>query len=360
MLGDQSAGDGVGSRDRDLLPDHGADRDLGAVDVTGHAQPRAGPHQPGEQRVVAERVLDRQRVAVGVQEPAAALDGGGDVPQVLDAQSAAHVTAVGHRVVELEHDVAGAVRQPQRACVPARSPGLDPRDRVGREEGQHLRGGVRRADGEPQLEPAGSRRGGSRAAGAQLARRRGVDLADGVVELPDAGEPGRERHVGERHRRGLHQHPGGLGALCPRQRQRARTELGDEEPVEVAGGVADPAREPLDALALDDPVGDQPHRPSGRVGGDVPVGRARGGVGQAPLAGPEAGRLRRGRGAVERDVAPLRRDRRAGGPAVDAGRRDTGVEDAVEPAVPALHRPVAGLGVLDVHDPSIADGTDHY
>ena len=64
---------------------------------------------------------------------------------------------------------------------------------------------------------------------AQLGRGGGVDLADGVVELPDAGEPGGEGDVGEGQVGGLDQHPGGLGAPGPGQGERAGAELGGEE-----------------------------------------------------------------------------------------------------------------------------------
>ena len=173
----------------------------------------------------------------------------------------------------------------------------------------------------------------------------GVDLADRVVELADAGEARRERDVGVGQVGRLDQHPCGLRPLRPGQRQRPGAELGGEQPGEVARGVADVRGQPVDALAVDDAVGDQPHRAAGGVGGDVPVGAARRGVGQAALAGAVAGGLGGGRARVERDVGERRRARRARGPAVDAGGPDRGVEDAVEPPVARLHRAVAGLGV---------------
>ncbi len=55
-------------------------------------------------------------------------------------------------------------------------------------------------------------------------------------------------------------------------------------------------REPGDALAVDDPVGDQPHRARGEVAAAVPLRRAGRGVGPAAQAGAEARALsRRGR-----------------------------------------------------------------
>ena len=115
--------------------------------------------------------------------------------------------------------------------------------------------------------------------------------------------------------------------------------------VEVPGAVAEPCRQALDTLALDDAVGDEPHRAAGDVGRDVPARRARRGVREAPLARPEAGGLRRCGGPVERHVADGRRAGRARRPAVDPGRVHRGVEDTVEPAVPAADRAVAGLDV---------------
>ena len=91
----------------------------------------------------------------------------------------------------------------------------------------------------------------------------------------------------------------------------------DEQPGQVAGRVAEPAGQPVDAVAVDHAVGDQPHRPAGHVRRDVPVGPAGGGVGQAALAGPEAGGLGGGGRGEERDI--LRR--RACGPGRTAGSR---------------------------------------
>ena len=141
------------------------------------------------------------------------------------------------------------------------------------------------------------------AASAQLGRRERVDLADRVVELADAREAGRERDLRELEVGRLDEHACRLRATGAGQGQRAGAELGGEQPAQVARRVADPRRQRIDSLAVDDAVGDQPHRAAGDVGGDVPLGAARGGVGQAALAGPEPGRLGRGRRRVELDVA---------------------------------------------------------
>ena len=180
---------------------------------------------------------------------------------------------------------------------------------------------------------------------AQLARRGGVDLAQRLVELAHAGEAGRERDIGQRQVGRLDEHAGRVGAPCPGQGQRCRSELLGEQPTEVARGVAHPPGQPVHALAVDQAVGDQPHRATGDIGGDVPLGAARRRVGQAPLAGAVARGVRTGGGGVEGDVRRSRGAGRARGPAVDPGGADGGVEHAVEAPVPAPHRAVARLGV---------------
>ena len=68
------------------------------------------------------------------------------------------------------------------------------------------------------------------------------DDAHGVVELADAGEPGGEGHIGEGQVGGLDEHPGGLGALGPGQGQGIGADLGLEQPLQLAGGVAERGR----------------------------------------------------------------------------------------------------------------------
>jgi hypothetical protein len=120
----------------------------------------------------------------------------------------------------------------------------------------------------------GSRRSSQPAGGAfpQEARRDVVDLEHRRVELPDAGEAGRERDLGHRQRRRLDQNAGGPRPLRPREGQRAGAELGGQHPADLARRVAEEGREPGHAGPVDDPVGDQPHRPAGQVGPDVPLG----------------------------------------------------------------------------------------
>ncbi len=159
---------------------------------------------------------------------------------------------------------------------------------------------------------------------AHLGRGEGEHLADRVVELADAREPGREGDGREVEVGRLDQHTSGLGPLGPGDGQRPGAELGPHQPLELAHAVAEPAGQAVDALAVDDTVGDGPHGPGHDVGADVPLGRAGRRVGAAPTAGPEAGLLRGGRGGVEAHVRRLGRDGRAARTAVDAGRGDAG------------------------------------
>ena len=193
----------------------------------------------------------------------------------------------------------------------------------------------------------------------QPAWRVSEDLADGLVALAHAGEAGGEGDLRDRQVRRLEQDACGLAALRPGQGQRTGADLGGDEAVELAGAVAETAGQTLDAFAVDDAVADEPHGPGHDVGPDVPLGRARGGVGPAAQAGPESGLLGRGGRRVEAHVLPLRGAGRAAGPAVDPGRGHGAEEPAVEAGVLALRRLVAAVRVLD-HGSSVARGCDIY
>ena len=290
-----------GAGHADLLAEHGPDGDLVAVDLPGHPQPGVPRDQRAEHRVVGEA---RRRRRPGRSRRRA---GGGCAPRPRRgragraARTCAATNAVPARLglaASSSRTVPGPCGRSQRAGVPARPGGLDARHQVVGEEVQQRVARERRAHRQPHRRPCRWR---DRVARPRRPRSsvgvRGVDLAHGVVELPDAGEAGRERDVGVGQVRGLDQHPRGLRAPGPGQGERAGAELRGEEPGQVARGVADPPGQSLDALAVDDAVGDQPHRPPGGVGRDVPVRAAGGGVGQAALAGAVAGRLG-GRGAA--------------------------------------------------------------
>ena len=203
----------------------------------------------------------------------------------------------------------------------------------------------RRPVGQPYGEGAAADRRTSSRGGTQLGRRDRVDLADRVVELADRAEPGRERDLGQPEVGRLDQRSSGLRPLGPRQCQGTGADLGHEHPVEVPRRVTEPVGEPVDAVAIDHSVADEPHRTTHHVGADIPLGGAGSGVGTAAAAGAISEAVSGRGGRIERDVLPARSDRRARRPAVDAGRRHRRDEPAVEPLVPAVDGPITPLEV---------------
>ena len=133
-------------------------------------------------------------------------------------------------------------------------------------------------------------------------------------------------------------------------------EVGQQVPPHLPLAVAEVAGEAGDALALDDPVGDQAHRPAGEVGREVPRRASRGrrrGCSACRPGSPPPGRPRpSGRSGR----APGGACRRAARPAVDPGGRDGGEEPAVEAGVAALHGAVAA-GEVEVEGSCPQDRT---
>ena len=79
-----------------------------------------------------------------------------------------------------------------------------------------------------------------------------------------------------------------IRAACARwaraESRRSRTDLGDQQAVEVAWAVPETAGESGHAAAVDHAVGDEAHGPSDHLPAGVPLRGAGGGVGPAPLA----------------------------------------------------------------------------
>ena len=182
----------------------------------GTRRPGVAADQRAEHRVAGERVADRDRVAVGVEEAAYALDGGREVAQVVEPERRRHERRrarprAGRRARARPCRCRAAVGACARTSCPvaASTPGHGP----GREEAEQRATGERRPDGEPQLEHATG--GAAAATAAQLGRRRGVDLADRVVELAHAAEPGREGDVGVRRARWSRAAPARSGRAWP-------------------------------------------------------------------------------------------------------------------------------------------------
>ncbi len=303
-------------------------------------------HGRGQRRVVGERLVDRDRVGVEVEEPPHPRDERREVAERgepgLDLDRGA---ALGLR----EREQRRAAREPQRALEAALDRPLHARDGAHREPGEDAVGVEGLAGGQSEPHMGAAVRGRLRRrpcrAGAvrrvpQLERAAVVDLSDRLVELPHTAEARGERDVGRRHARGEEQRARRLRPVRPGEGEGARAELGAEHPGEVAGGVAEPGGETGHALALDDAVGDEAHRAGGEVVAEVPLGGAGDGVGEAALAGAEAGLVGGRRGEVERHVRGLGGDGRAARPAVDAGGVHPRDELPVEAGVTGAHRPV--------------------
>ena len=69
---------------------------------------------------------------------------------------------------------------------------------------------------------------------AQVGRCGGEHRPDGVVELPDAGEPRRECHVGEAEIGRLDEHAGGVRSLGAGQGEWTGAHLAEQQAVEMS------------------------------------------------------------------------------------------------------------------------------
>ena len=350
VRGDDAPGHGARAGDADLLADHGAHGGLVAVDLARARAARAWRRTRSAERRVGAEVRRRRprgrsrRRAAGVRAR---------WPRRCRAGRRARTRRPRSRCPPTPGRSSSSSRTVPGPCgrsrVRAYQPGagdLDARHEVVGEEVQEPPAGEGRADGQPhgQRPPTRgrrSRRGGAPAP-AQLARRGVVDLADGLVELPHAGEPGGEGDVGERQVGGLDQHPGGLGATGAGQGERRGAQLLGRAAGRGGAGCSRPARRDRPP-----PRGRRARRRSA-----ASPGRRR--RRRRPTRGCRAWRragsaCRRGsrRPAHSRPsggsvtLATAGRARRAGRSAVDPGGAHRGVEHPVEAAVPALHRAVA-------------------
>ncbi len=248
---------GAGRGGRDLLAQYHAHREFRGVHRARHPAARCLADQRGENRVFAQEIGHGHRVGVQVEQPPAAADRDGEIAQVGHGQLAGYVL----RSRPERHD-APPVRQAQGAPVRPVPPLLNPRNRGRREVAEQVVRDQRQPEGEPQRQCPW--RGGRVPAArtlAQLSRGEGEDLAHRVVERPDAGEARREGDIAHRQRAGLDQEPGGLGPLRPGHGERASSQLGEQLALDLADAVAEPGGEAGHAIAIDDPVGDQSHRP---------------------------------------------------------------------------------------------------
>jgi hypothetical protein len=338
----QSGRVGAGRRGADLLAEDRPQRHLVLVDRAGDAPAGCGADERLERGIVGQGVVDGHGVGVEVEEPTGAGHGDGEVAHVAQRQAAGDVVGPGRD----RHD-AVAVGEAQRPAVGPVAPLLDAGHRGGREVAEQAVGQERHPERQAQDDgPRGCRRL-SPPGRPQLRGRLREDLAHGRVELADAAEPGTEGDVADRHRRRLEQDPGGLGASGPRDGGGAGSELGRHQPLELPSAVGEAVGQPVDPLAIDDAVGDEPEGAGHDVGPGVPFGRAGRGVGPTALAGAEPGGLRGCGRRQEAHVLGPGRDDGATRPAVDPGGGHRGDEVTVEAAVVRLHGPHAALGVTE-------------
>ena len=136
-------------RQRDLLAEDRAHRELGPVDGPRHAQPGRGAHERPDDRVGAQARGHGAGVGVEVEQPPAALHGARAVARVVEPQPAVHgVAAEG----QLCH--ARPVCEAQAAPVDVAGDLLDARHGAGRQPRQQRAGLQRRAEGQALVEHA--------------------------------------------------------------------------------------------------------------------------------------------------------------------------------------------------------------
>lgn len=175
-----------------------------------------------------EHLCPADRVRVEVEQPPAPCHRGRQVAQISQLE-----VGLDEPGPWRELDDAVADGQRQHLAVRAVDDLLEARDQPGREERPQIDGVERLPVSQPQPEARMGVRGAAGPA-AQLAGRAAEDLAHGVVELPDAAEPGGERHVGECQFGRLGQDPGRVRPARPSELQRTCPQLTGEDAVQLA------------------------------------------------------------------------------------------------------------------------------
>ena len=151
------AGDGAGAGDADLLAEHGADRELVAVDVAGHPQPRrrAGPagRSPGRRRTRRRPPpgRSRRRAAGGPARRRRRCRAGRRARSVAGTKRSRPRSV--RRRARAGRCRARAGRSRVRAYQPGRRRPRRPGPAWSARKASSARPGERRADGEPHASP---------------------------------------------------------------------------------------------------------------------------------------------------------------------------------------------------------------
>jgi hypothetical protein len=189
MRCNQAGQDATGARHRHLLPYDSAYGQLVRVHTSRDPKSRRVTSDSSQHRVGLEVVPNRHGIGIEVEEASATLYGGCQVPEVVESQSGSHVAVVGD-----ELDGGASVREGQRPGEPGGCADLDPGERPVGQERQDARGFVREAVGEAQAQGVQCPDWPRPPLASQLGGGAREDLPDGVVELPNAGKPGRKCH----------------------------------------------------------------------------------------------------------------------------------------------------------------------
>ena len=111
--------------------------------------------------------------------------------------------------------------------------------------------------------------------------------------------------------------------------------------------VPEAPREASDSVAVDNAVGDEPHRPADEIRATIPLRRSRSCIRPAALARSVAGGLRCGRRREQPHVLALGRLRRTARTAVDPGRPDGAEHPSVEARIASLERLPEAVRIVD-------------
>ena len=349
--------EGAGGGDADLLADHRPEEHLGSVDRAGDADAGDLGHHGCELRMPREGLVDGERIGVQVEQPPHPRQERCEVGEHRGSRTEAE-PAVGGFV---HPEPGGAAGEPHRAREARRIAVLDPRNGVRTHPPEEPGGVDGVAPRQRQVDRARDRGLGrrTRTPGPQLGGRHPEHRADGLGELPDAGEPGREGHLGGREVRADEECAGGVRPLRAGQGEGTGAQLAREESRQMPRRVAEAPRETRHALTVDDPVGDQSHGAGRGIRSEIPRGRRGRRLGQAALAGAVPGLVRGGRRRIEGHVVGAGRTGRAARPTVDAGRSHRCDELPVEAAVARVDRAVPLVeGHSGVHSPSLTRPAD--